>query len=178
MVPPYFQGPFVSKKIMVVLTTIIQNTLVKLNAIQRNINKMDGINDNSGDSDTQPIILPLTLLLLLQQRCRRTSTPSNRRWTGQEVVDNLLSCGNPTRIYNQLRMKLDTFFQLRDWLVVNTGLKSSRNISIEEKLLTFMYIASTGASNRAAQERFNRGARAVSRYVLFYLFILYITVDL
>jgi hypothetical protein len=46
--------------------------------------------------------------------------PSHCRWTGQEVVNNLLNCGSPTRIHNQLRMKLDTFYQLRNWLLLNT----------------------------------------------------------
>lgn len=120
---------------------------------------------HSSDSDNQSVILSLLLFLVLQRRHRRLLTRSNRGWTGQEVVDNLLNCGNPTRIHNQLRMNLDTFSHLRDWLVINTRLKSSRNTSIEEKLLIFIYITSTGASNRATQERFNRGARAVSLYV-------------
>jgi len=129
---------------------------------------MDHHNSNRRDGDIQSVILPLLLLLLLQRRHRHPRIPSNRGWTGQEVVDNLLNCGSPTRIHNQLRMQLDTFFQLRDWLLINTRLKSSRYISIEEKLLIFIYIASTSASNRAAQERFNRSARVVSLYVLFY----------
>ncbi len=120
---------------------------------------------HNSDSDNQTVILSLLLFLMLQQRHRYPPMPSNRGWTGQEVVDDLLNCGNPIRIHNQLRMQLDTFFHLRDWLVINTELKSSRNTSIEEKLLIFIYIASTGASNQAAQERFNRGARVVSLYV-------------
>jgi hypothetical protein len=121
---------------------------------------------HDGDSDNQAIILSALLLLLLQRGHRRSITPSNRRWTCQEVVKDLLNCGNPTRIHNQLRMQLETFFHLRDWLVINTGLKSSRDTSVEEKLVIFIYVASTGASNRAAQERFNRGARSVSLYVI------------
>jgi len=59
-------------------------------------------------------------------------------------------------------MQLDTFNQLRDWLMNNTKLNSSRYISIEEKLLIFIYIASTSASNRVAQERFNCSADTIS----------------
>ena len=150
---------------MVVLTTIFQNTLVKFNTIQCIPHDIDVMDHHNSDSDNQSVILSLLLILILQRHHRCPPTPSNRRWTSQEVVDDLLNCGNPTRIHNQLRMQLDTFFHLRDWLVINTGLKSSRNTSIEEKLLIFIYIASTGASNRAAQERFNRGARVVSLYV-------------
>jgi hypothetical protein len=119
----------------------------------------------NSDSDDQSVNISLLLFLVLQRRRRRLLTPSNRAWTGQEVVDNLLNCGNPIRIHNQLRMNLDTFFHLRDWLVINTRLKSSRNTSIEEKLLIFIHITSTGASNRVAQERFHRSARAVSLYI-------------
>jgi hypothetical protein len=116
---------------------------------------------NSNDS-SKTIVLSALLILLLQQRQRHLPTPSNRRWSCQEVVDDLLNCGNSTRIHNQLRMQLDTFLHLRNWLAINTGLKSSRDTSIEEKLVIFIYIASTGASNRATQERFNRSARSVS----------------
>jgi hypothetical protein len=118
------------------------------------------------DDNSQPIVLSALLLLLLQQRHRRLLMPSNRRWTCHEVVKDLLDCGNPTRIHSQLRMQLDTFLHLRDWLLINTELKSSRDTSIEEKLVIFIYIASTGASNRAAQERFNRSAGAISLYVI------------
>jgi len=121
---------------------------------------------HDGDSDNQAIILSALLLLLLQRGHRRSITPSNRRWTCQEVVKDLLNCGNPTRIHNQLRMQLETFFQLRDWLVTNTKLRSSRGTSVEVKLVIFIYITSNGASNRAAQERFNRGARSVSSLVV------------
>jgi len=150
---------------MVVLTTIFSNTLVKFNTIQCIPCDIDVMDHHNSDSDNQSVILSLLLILILQRHHRRPPTPSNRRWTGQEVVDDLLNCGNPIRIHNQLRMQLDTFFHLRDWLVINTGLKSSRNTSIEEKLLIFIYIASTGTSNRATQERFNCGARVVSLYV-------------
>jgi hypothetical protein len=121
---------------------------------------------NDGDSDNQTVIISGLLLLLLQRGHCRLITPLNRRWTCQEVVEDLLNCGNPTRIHSQLRMQLATFLHLRDWLLINTELKSSRDTSIEEKLVIFIYIASTGASNRAAQERFNRSAGAVSLYVI------------
>jgi hypothetical protein len=131
--------------------------LVRISTVMANCDSDDAIRD---DSDT---LLPLILLLLIyRRRRRRHRTPSNRRWTGQEVVDDLLNCGNTTRIHNQLRMRLETFNQLRDWLVNNIKLNSSRYISIEEKLLIFIYITSSGVSNRAAQERFNRGAHTIS----------------
>jgi hypothetical protein len=124
-------------------------------------------NSQNGIIDNAPIYL-LALLLLLRRRRRLQATqqPSNRQWSGQEVVDNLLNCGNVRRIQSQLRMKLDTFYQLRDWLLLHTELRSSvfgsRVVSIEEKLVIFIFIASTNASNRAAQERFNRSGSLIS----------------
>ena len=84
-----------------------------------NTNVANAFDDNSD------ILLLVLLLLLLRQRHRQPPTPSNRRWTGQEVVDNLLNCGNTIRIHNQLRMQLETFNQLQNWLVNNTKLNSS-----------------------------------------------------
>ena len=82
------------------------------------------------------------------------------------MVDNLLNCGSITRIHNQLQIQLAIFFQLCDWLVVNTDLKSSIYISIKEKLLIFIFITSIGASNQATQERFNHGTQIISLYII------------
>jgi hypothetical protein len=113
--------------------------------------------------------LYMLILILIARRRRRTIVrqPSNRQWTGHEVVDNLLNCGSSHRIQSQLRMKLDTFYQLKDWLLLHTELRSSvygsRVVSIEEKLAIFLYIAGTNAGNRTTQERFNRAGSLISR---------------
>jgi hypothetical protein len=120
--------------------------------------------DDSSDSSDSDIdwMLPLLLLSTFCPR-RQPRIASNRLYSSQEYIDNLLNCGNDVRIQDQLRMRLNTFYSLRDWLVNNTKLQGSRKVSIEEKLVTFIYIASTGASNRQAQERFNRGAWTISQ---------------
>jgi hypothetical protein len=119
--------------------------------------------DNSSDSSDSDMdwVLPLLLLATFYPH-RQRRIASNRLYSGQEYVDNLLNCGNDIRIRDQLRMRLNTFYLLRDWLVNNTKLKGSQRVSIEEKLVTFIYIASTGASNRQAQERFNRSSSTIS----------------
>ena len=127
---------------------------------------MANITSDEAISDDDDDLLPLFLILLLHRRHRRCPIASNRRWTGQEVVDDLLNCNSLTRIHSQLHMQLDTFYQLRDWLVNNTKLNSSRYATVEEKLLIFIYITSSGTSNRAAQERFNRRPRSISQQVL------------
>ena len=78
--------------------------------------------DSDSDSDTQSL-LPVFLLALLAHQ--RQPQALNRTWTGQEYVDNVLNCGNLTCIPSILRMNLETFNQLRNWLVNNTKLKSS-----------------------------------------------------
>ena len=65
---------------------------------------MDYHNSDDSDDDNHTIVLSTLLVLLLHEPHRRLSTPSNRRWTCHEIVEDLLSCGNPTRIHNQLRM--------------------------------------------------------------------------
>ena len=98
--------------------------------------------------------------------------------SGHEYIKELLDSAHPERIHHILRMQLATFYALRDWLHANTDLKGDniihnqrirgyrRQVSIEEKLAIFIYISSRGASNRDAGERFSRGGRTISRYVL------------
>lgn len=128
-------------------------------------------NDESDDEleaiDNIRKALLILILLRRRQPLKITRQPSNRCWTGQNIVDNLLQCGSSIRIKSQLRMELNTFYQLRDWLLLYTQLRSSshgsRSSSIEEKLMIFISIASTNGSNRTAQERFNRSAAFVSK---------------
>jgi hypothetical protein len=68
---------------------------------------------------------------------------------GKKYIYELLNYNNEARIYRVLRMKLDTFYRLWDWLKEKAGIKSSRkNITVEEKLFIFLWTVNTGASNR------------------------------
>ena len=82
-----------------------------------------------------------------------------RRWknalTGGDYVDELLNSDHPDCIQAVLRMQLDTFCALRDWLLGNTHFKTSRNVTVEEKLIIFLHITIRLASNRDAQEQFS-----------------------
>ena len=91
--------------------------------------------DNTSDNDDWLIPVLLISTLCDQQPPR---LHSNRTYTGQDYVNDLLSCGNSSRIRNQLRMQLKTFNLLRDWLFENTALNNSCHISIEEKLFIFI----------------------------------------
>jgi hypothetical protein len=138
------------------------------------VNTTTQFNRDSDNSDTWAILILLVAILYDQDK----RNPSNRCITGQGVVDNLLNSSNLARIHSQLRMNLETFFQLRNWLQDNTKLCDSRWVTIEEKLLIFISISSTGASNRDTQEKFNRGANTISQYYLNYLTITYILANL
>jgi hypothetical protein len=128
----------------------------------------NNISDSQIDDENEAIDnLFLLVLLSYRRRLHRARPlPSQRTWTGQDVVENLLHCNRPTRIHDVLRMNLDTFYHLRNWLSLNTNLGGSeygsRRLSIEEKLMIFIFIASSNASNRATQERFNRSGSVIS----------------
>jgi hypothetical protein len=120
---------------------------------------MDNYN-NEDDTDDWMVPILLVAYILTQQQPRLRT---NRTGTGQGYVDNLFNCGNPKRIRTQLRMQLETFYLLRDWLQDNTNLGPSCHVSIEEKLLIFIFICSSSVSNRDTQEHFNRGPRVISK---------------
>jgi hypothetical protein len=67
-----------------------------------------------------------------------------KRWDtalpGDTYVKELLNSNHPKRIQAVLRMQLNTFYALRDWLLTNTNLKDSKTITVEEKLVTFLHI--------------------------------------
>jgi hypothetical protein len=120
----------------------------------------DSSSDSDSDSDS---IRPLVAIALARYRQQMRPQASIRLFTGQEFVDNMLNFGSDSRIRSQLRMRVDTFYDLRDWLLSNTKLKSSRYVSIEEKLFIFIHIASSKVSHRDTQERFHRSADTISR---------------
>jgi hypothetical protein len=109
---------------------------------------MDDSSSSSSDSDSDTQSLLPLLLLALIARPQQPFILSNRTWTGQEYVDNVLNRGNPTCIHSILRMNLETFHLLCDWLVSDTKLKGSRKVFVKEKLFIFISIASKGLSNR------------------------------
>ena len=109
-------------------------------------------------------MLPIWLLGIAAQR-QELPQSLGRLYTGQEYVDNVLNCSNSACIRDVLRIELSTFYQLRDWLASNTKLDDSRYVSIEKKLFIFIYIASSGQSNRKAQEQFNCSSWTISQLV-------------
>jgi hypothetical protein len=84
---------------------------------------------------------------------------------GKKYVNDLLNCNHESRIYRVLRMKLETFYALQDWLKQKAGVIDSRKgVTVEEKLVMFLFTVNNRASTRQVQEHFGRGAPTVSRY--------------
>jgi hypothetical protein len=60
-------------------------------------------------------------------------------------------------------MRLDTFLALRDWLLENTALQSSRYVTVEEKLFIFIWIAKSKVPNHDTSEQFDRSGWTISQ---------------
>jgi hypothetical protein len=116
---------------------------------------------SNSDDELPSWVAPVLLLLIKDQQQGPCS--NNRSRSGQTFVNDLLNCGNPNRIRTVLRMRLDTFLALRDWLVENTALQSSRYVTVEEKLFIFIWIAKSNVSNRDTAEQFDRSGWTISQ---------------
>jgi len=121
-----------------------------------------------------PLLTPQTLLniavLVSQHEASlwHDRTPAHSSvLTGSQYVNELLSSGNPTRIFDVLRMPLPTFFALRDWCIEHDYLQPTQHISVEEQLAIFLKIVGENTSNRMVQERFQRSGSTISRGSVF-----------
>jgi hypothetical protein len=85
---------------------------------------------------------------------------------GKIYITELLATANPQRCKEVLHMRIETFYTLRNWLLAHTSLRGSRHksgISIEEKIVIFLYITTNGASNRQCQVRFTYAAQTIHK---------------
>ena len=83
--------------------------------------------------------------------------------SGGHYIYEVLNCGNPRRIQEVLRMKLEVF-QFLCVELQNKGLSPSKYISIEEQVAMFLFTVARTVSNRDVQERFQHSGETVSRY--------------
>jgi hypothetical protein len=58
-------------------------------------------------------------------------------------------------------------------MLINTRLKTSKNVTVEEKLMIFLHITTQLASNRDTQERFSQSSDTISQYLNTLSFSLY-----
>jgi hypothetical protein len=81
--------------------------------------------------------------------------------TGEAWVNELLS-GNRRRFRENLRMNPETWHYLQN-LLIHRGLGPSRYVSVNEKMAIFLFIVGHAASNRQAQERFQRSGWTITK---------------
>ncbi|SPR01857.1 unnamed protein product (mitochondrion) [Plasmodiophora brassicae] len=112
-----------------------------------------------GDHGVLPLMVAAAWysVMYLLKTPRRTSSLSGKAW-----VDELLA-GNHRRFREVMRMEPETFHQLKLLLLDKDLLRPSRWVSVEEKLAIFLFIAGHAASNRDAQERFQRSGWTITR---------------
>src|ERR1700722_18027386 len=83
-------------------------------------------------------------LATVQDETRPSNQDRKKLWTtalpGSKYVNELLDSEHPDRIQQVIRMRLNTFYALRDWLLANTQLGHSKHMAVEEKLLIFLHI--------------------------------------
>ena len=82
--------------------------------------------------------------------------------TGQVWLNELIA-GHPTRFREQLGLAKHAFFRLSFELQAFSGLVSTKYVSADEKLATFLHFARMGCSSRMLQERFQRSAETIHK---------------
>jgi hypothetical protein len=82
--------------------------------------------------------------------------------TGQAWVEELIE-GHPDRIKCELGMRLHVFLALVATLRATSGLRDSKNVTLEEQVAIFLYTCVTGLSIRHVGERFQRSNETISK---------------
>ena len=76
-----------------------------------------------------------------------------------------LSFGNPSRFRQNMKMCSDTFATIKNALLRRRLIGPSQYVSVDEKIAILMFIVGHAASNRQAQERFQRSVWTVTRWI-------------
>jgi hypothetical protein len=77
---------------------------------------------------------------------------------------NELIQGHDGRFKDQLSIAKHVFFRLSFELQTCCGLRSTKYVTADEKLATFLHFAHIGCSTRVLQERFQRSADTIQKY--------------
>ncbi|KAH1031456.1 hypothetical protein J1N35_043630 [Gossypium stocksii] len=83
-------------------------------------------------------------------------------YTKRYYVKRLVYASDETYI-EQVRMNRITFFKLCEMLQTLGGLKSSRNMLVDEQVAMFLHIISHHLKNRVIKHHFNRSGETVNR---------------
>ena len=83
---------------------------------------------------------------------------------GQQWLDELID-GHNWRFHNEMGICKHVFMRLVCVLRRDTGLVDTRHVLAEEQLAIFLHYVHRGLSNRALQERFQRSADTITKYI-------------
>ncbi|MFQ6629606.1 hypothetical protein Gotur_006624 [Gossypium turneri] len=107
------------------------------------------------------------LLTMSASLCLHTYRPRIRSYildfyAKQDYVKMLIYASDETCI-EQVRMNRTAFFKLCEMLQTLGGLKSSRNILVDEQVAMFLHIIAHHLKNRVIKHHFSRSGETVSR---------------
>lgn len=83
--------------------------------------------------------------------------------SGQQYTNELLASQSEIRITECLHMPLAVFTLICNHMRKKNLLNDTTYTTVEHRMHIFLYITTTGASNRAAQERFQHSPESISR---------------
>lgn len=86
----------------------------------------------------------------------------DREYSGWAALLSILN-GNPRRCKENLRMRIETFFQFCHLLVDEYGLKPMRGVAVEEQVATFLMLMGPRWGNRQCQEMLQRSGFTISK---------------
>jgi hypothetical protein len=84
--------------------------------------------------------------------------------TGHGWLTELIN-GHPERFRDQIGMAPHVYLRLLFELQAYSGLTNTKFVTAAEKLGIFLHFVRTGSSSRMLQERFQRSAETISKYV-------------
>ncbi|KAL4018331.1 hypothetical protein IC575_021922 [Cucumis melo] len=129
---------------------------------------MDLIPDNHSDDDfysdddDDGIFILFTLVYMSLHRIQSSKQPCRTSaLRGHDYVIELLN-GNDSSCFDCFRMKRITFIRFCEDLKSKTNLKSSRYLTVQEKVSIFLLIISHNESNHIAVERFQYSSHTIS----------------
>ena len=128
-----------------------------------------GVNfDYSNESDDELCdLMDVTQLLSAMNKEKIERLPCRTsKLAGSDWVVELIN-GNPTRIYDVLRMNVECFLNLCDVLRQGNYLSDSykRKVKIEEAVAIFLYTIGHNERQRVSAERFQHSTETINRHV-------------
>ncbi|KAL5582602.1 hypothetical protein UlMin_015044 [Ulmus minor] len=125
---------------------------------------MDAGDSNNGDSFEDLSFWWVFFGMFYQLlKKRQRAIRYNSILTADDRVTEFLH-GHWERIFNRTRMTRDCFVRFSSIMEQTGRLTASRAVSVEEQLMIFLFVVGHGASNRDAQETWQRSGSTISKY--------------